>query len=237
MKTRIAGVLLIVPAIVLAGLAPLVGQEKSQPKEQTIEALFAGLPADLQAKVKTNPVRCDRVNDWLKENVASKGKNVKVRAEVAEVSPARRDGNYLVHLKLEPLIVKFLGDDWKVALTDVTNGNTLRSNFAKNFSFEAVGTPDAEKLCDAKHVMVSGHVREVRVPRPADTVGLVVVVLEDVEIDGKAWKPYISPIVGGGKGGFNPGGDNPFGGGGKKGKGGAPKDTPKEAPKKDSPKN
>ena len=40
------------------------GQEK---EKDSIKALFEGIPADLRSKVRDNPVRCDRVNDWLQE--------------------------------------------------------------------------------------------------------------------------------------------------------------------------
>src|ERR1019366_4143872 len=64
------------------------GQEKDK---DSIKTLFDGIPADLRAKVRGNPVRCDRVNDWLKEHVNGKGKVVEIRLAVKNISTSRSE--------------------------------------------------------------------------------------------------------------------------------------------------
>jgi len=60
-----------------------------------------GLPSDLRAKMKANPVRRDRVNDWLGEHVNGKGKIIEVRVPV-RIKPTRaKDGSYTVWISLE----------------------------------------------------------------------------------------------------------------------------------------
>jgi hypothetical protein len=150
---------------------------------------------------------------------------------VEDVKPYRRDGGYLFHLKTHRVKVNVLGADWDVQLADVTNGLGRSGAVLQNFSFEAMSTADAEKLADAKEVVVTGHVREVVVPRFTD-LGPIRVVLEDVQVDGKTWKAYLGPVVGLGKGG-----GGAFGGAGGvgKGKGGGIVDPKDKTKKKTAP--
>jgi hypothetical protein len=70
-------------------------------------------------------------------------------------------------------------------------------------------------------------VREVTVPRFANNTNGILIVLEDVQVDGKVWKSYIPPVNVLGKGGFGGFGK------GKGGKGGGapdPKNNGKNLP-------
>jgi hypothetical protein len=95
------------------------GQEKDKQKEKnSIRSLFDGIPADLRAKVRDNPVRCDRVNDWLIEHVNGK-KTVEIQMGVKRVRPYRaEDGTYRVELTLECPNLNILEDGWRVYLCD-----------------------------------------------------------------------------------------------------------------------
>jgi hypothetical protein len=83
---RVLLVLLCASCLVLVSNPLVSGQEKDKDK-MSLKSLFDGLPADLRAKVKHNPVRCDRVNDWLQENVNGKGKTIEMQVAVKKVSP------------------------------------------------------------------------------------------------------------------------------------------------------
>ena len=245
MKIRMGGLLLVLCVSLLAIEADrsASGQEKAKEKaKNSIAAIFDGIPADLRGKVKDNPVRCDRANDWLKEYVNGKGKIVEIRLDVKEIAPYRQKEGYLVELRLENAKANLLGDEWQVSFGDVTNGfgRDVSSGFGTkgtgaraaapriNFTFVEVSQADAEKLADAKQVVIKGKVRDVKLarlgysPPAAGTIGII---LDDIEVDGKKWTPYISP-VGGRKGGIGPGdgfqpgkkgSDGPGGGGKKKG--------------------
>jgi hypothetical protein len=175
----------------------------NQPEKdkEAIKGLFDGIPMDLRAKVKDNPVRCDRVNDWLHENVAGKGKIVGLTLSVAKVNPIRdKSGAYSIYLAVAPSSVNVLSDDWKVSFHD--NGAFAREY---QFTFEGVSTADAEKIADAKHVHFQGKVKYVslaRFPNPASNMRIV---LEDILVDGKKWTSS----------GDGPGGPAFFGGKGK----------------------
>jgi hypothetical protein len=175
---------------ILVSLGPSLGQEKEKDKAKTsIQSLFAGLPADLQKKVKHNPVRCDRVNDWLVENINGKGKVIEMKVSVEKVRPIRnKDGSYYIELKLVYPTIELLGDEWSVYLSDRPHP---RSAFPINFVFDAVSAKDAERLADSSEVVVHGTVREVTLPRfsakPA-SLGSISIALTDAQIDGQKWK-------------------------------------------------
>jgi hypothetical protein len=190
--------------------------DKVAPGEErnTVKALFDGLPADLRAKVRDNPVRCDRVNDWLKDQVNGKGKTVELRLFVKDVLPYRsEDGTYRVHLKLEAAKMQLLGDEWQVALGDYNSRRDTSGpppDYAPqgyNFSFSGVSSADAEKLADSKEVVIQGKVQEVLLPRFSRNSAhgaAMSVILEEVQVNGKKSTPYKAPdgpFVGGKKGG------------------------------------
>jgi hypothetical protein len=166
------------------------GQGKDKEKEKnSIKSLFDGIPVGLRAKVKENPVRCDRVNDWLQENVNGKGKTIEVQVEVKQVKPYRaKDGTYSVDLTLAFAEAKLLETEWQVFLGD----RKREPGYSPiNFVFEGVSAADAEKLADAKHVTLQGKLQEVALPRfsyAKPVWGAINVVLEDVHVDGKKWK-------------------------------------------------
>jgi hypothetical protein len=196
--------------------------DKVAPGEErnTVKALFDGLPADLRAKVRDNPVRCDRVNDWLKDQVNGKGKTVEIRLFVKDVLPYRsEDGTYRVHIKLVAANMQLLGDGWQVALGDynsrrITSGPAEYLPPGGNFSFSGVSSADAEKLADSKEVVIQGKVQEVLLPRfqrNSPDGAAMSVILEEVQVNGKKWTPYKAPDVpfvggkkAGGKGKKNP---------------------------------
>ena len=116
---------LCVLSIALGSDGPVSGQEK---EKNAIKSLFEGIPADLRSKVRENPVRCDRVNDWLKENVNGKGKAIEIRLEVNEVftlcSP--KDETYLVRLTLASAKGSVLEDEWRVTFSDQASAGSPR---------------------------------------------------------------------------------------------------------------
>lgn len=202
------------------GLASPPDRPAPDKDKNAIKLLFDGLPADLRTKVRDNPVRCDRVNDWLQDNVNGKGRTVEIRVDVKEVLPYRRNTGYLVHFFLEETKVNLLDADWQVVLADVGNGPAVgrKASGAKNFSFEGISTVDAERLVDLKRAVVVGKVKEAKISRlhassVATSAPTVTIILEDVLVDGKKWTPYQTPAGDG----FGPGA--PFGVGGAKGKG------------------
>jgi hypothetical protein len=208
------GAVLLAFGVVCSATSP----DRPPQDKNSIKALFDEIPKDLAAKVKDNPVRCDRVNDWLQEHVNGKGKTIEIRVEMKEVRPYRKEGAYLVYLTLAAPKLNFLGDDWRVHIGDgVSPGRA-----SANFTFEGVSTADAEKLVDLTHVSIQGKVKEVNLPRfsarfskPAAPLDPELrIVLEDVQVDGKKWTPYKGPIIGGGFGNGGFGGGNPFGGAG-----------------------
>lgn len=216
--------------LVLLALALVIGTNGpgwSQEKEKdSIKALFDGIPADLRSKVRDNPVRCDRVNDWLKDHVNGKGKTIEIRLDVNDVSTTRaEDGTYRVRLTLAPVKGNILEDDWRVHFTNQVAGDAKVPvgpfRGANNFAFEGVSTAEAEKLFELKQAVIQGKVLAAALARSADNVfdpgrggnnrtGSISVALEDVRVDGKKWTPYI-PVPGL-----------------KKGKGGPPIEQPKK---------
>lgn len=206
----------ILVAAVFAGASP-PDRPKAQKTENSVEALFDGIPQDLCAKVRDNPVRCDRVNDWLQENVNGKGKMFDTRVDLQEVIPYRRENGYLMHLVLKETKVRLLDADWVLHLGDhklPASGKSFGSSaLSYHFSFEGVSAAHAEATCDMKSVAVKGRVKEAKISRlhTAATPTLSIV-LEDVTIENNRWAPYKAPT--GLRGGAD-GGDNPFGGFGK----------------------
>jgi hypothetical protein len=192
-----------------------LGQEKDP-----IKALFDGVPVDLRAKVKQNPVRCDRVNDWLAENVNGKGKIIEMRLEVGPAGVDRsKDGTYLVGLRVKDPTVAVLDDEWSVHLT---NGFNLIQGSIYQLGFRGVKTADAEKIADAQNIVFRGKIKEIKLPRiRSKSKTAILVVLEDVELNGSKWMPYQEPGAEGG----GPFGADPFGQKkGKSKKGGPPED-------------
>jgi hypothetical protein len=212
-------------ALAVFGFATPPDQPGPDKEKNPIKALLDGIPADLRTKVRDNPVRCDRVNDWLKEN--ANGKTIEVRVELQEALPERGDKGYIVHLALEGTKINVLDADWHVVLADHMMGreSTLpsRGGFA-HFSLEGVKTADAEKLVDAKRAVIKGKVKEAKITRlnrevfrpesGATNSATLTVVLEEVLVDGNKWTPYRAAKGGG----IGTGEANPFGKG-KKGTG------------------
>ncbi len=180
--------------------APATGQQKQPKPQNSIESLFEGLPAGLRKNVKSNQVRIDRANDWLKEHVNGKGKTIEVRAPVY-ITPSRaEDGTYKVQIKLpvgpEAPTVTALGDSWPLIL----RGTAVRVKgkgvggkggfrgigpFPSGFLFVGVRAADAEKLADMKAVTIRGKVDSATVGSAA-----VILILDDVSVDGKKLTPY-----------------------------------------------
>lgn len=166
------------------------GQEKDKEKEKNpIKALLDGVPADLRSKVKNNPVRRDRVNDWLKEQIDGKGKTIEIHIGVREVRATRAsDGTYVVRLELRETIVNVLEDQWLFYLSESENGER------NVFSFMGVSSADAEKLADLKKVAVYGNLKEAKLlpnaPRTGGGSPVIYIVLDDVQVDGKKWTPF-----------------------------------------------
>lgn len=182
------------------------GQEKDK---DSIKTLFDGIPADLRAKVRDNPVRCDRVNDWLKENVNGKGKAIEVRLAVSEIITVRSpdEGTYLVHLSLAPAKGIVLEDTWRLYFRDHIHagpkgpfGRPGGSESRYSFSFEGLSTAEAEKLVDTKQVVIQGKVQEAKLGRSlgfgGGAAGTINFTLEDVRVEGKKWtKQGSGPVV------------------------------------------
>jgi hypothetical protein len=166
------------------------GQEKDKTKDNNqIKALFNGIPADLRSKVKNNPVRRDRVNDWLKEQVDGKAKAIEIQIGVRDVQATRSsDGTYVVRLELREAIVNVLEDDWQLYLSESGKGE------GNVFSFMGVSSTDAEKLADLKKVVLKGKLKVAillsNAPRTAGGPPVIFIVLEDVQVDGKKWRPF-----------------------------------------------
>lgn len=179
---------------------PVRGQEKEKEKN-AIASLFDGVPADLQAKVRDNPVRCDRVNDWLKDKVNGKGKTIEIQMNVKRVRPYRTaDKTYRVELTLECPHISVLGDVWRIYLCDqyVAENGFLQ----QDFHFGDVSAADAEKIADAKQITIRGKVKEARLSRfaYANTPHTVQFELEDVQVNGIKVVPYKGPTKKGKKG-------------------------------------
>ncbi len=245
LRVGVTSLIFLVPAVF--GLASPPDRPGPDKEKNAVKALFDGIPADLSAKVRDNPVRCDRVNDWLQDNVNGKGRSIAVRVELKEVLPYRRDNGYLVHLCLVESKLNVLDADWHVVLSDrklslaATRSLPSVGGYA-TFSFEGVGTADAEKLADLKHVTIMGKVKEAKLSRlnremPTDGAAggksppTLSIILEDVLVDGNKWTPSKDTLARGNPAGGAP--DNPFGGFGKttkggKGKGGDGPGTKKE---------
>jgi len=159
-----------------------LGQEKDP-----IKALFDGVPADLQV-IRANPVRCDRVNDWLAENVNGKGKTIEMRVEVYPANVIRsKDGTYQIGLRLKDPAITILGGEWSVHLT---NGFNVVDGTLYQLGFRGVKTADAEKVADARHILIQGKVKEVKVARVRNvSKPAITVLLEEVQVDGSKWTP------------------------------------------------
>jgi hypothetical protein len=191
----------------LLAVVPVRSQEKDKDKQKnSIESIFDGMPDDLRAKVKENPVRCDRVNDWLKEHVDGKGRTIEIEMNVKKFRPYRtNDKTYRIELSLESPKLPLLGTEWRVFLCNqyVSEDGILK----QDFHFGEVSMADAEKLADAKSVMIRGKVKEARLSRfaYANTPHTVKFELEDVQVNGTKLMPYkaLGPFggkKGGGKG-------------------------------------
>lgn len=222
MDLRINLICALVLALGLAGFASPSDQPAPDKEKNTIKSLFDGLPQELRAKVQSNPVRCDRVNDWLQENVNGKGRVVEIRLELQDILPVRRENGYVVLMSQKKVKINVLDAEWNLSIADEANGPATppRGFNARTFSFEGVKAADAEKLADQKDAVITGKVKEVAISRVTNQgAPYVAMILEDVLVDGKKWTPLKRPA-----GGFGIPGD---GGGGAKGKG---KGTKKEPP-------
>ena len=229
MSIRIPVAVSFVLVLGLVGLARGQDQSGRDKEKNTLQSLFDGIPKDLSAKVQPNPVRCDRVNDWLQDNVNGKGRSIEVTIELQDVLPYRQENGYRVHLALKESKLNLLDADWELRLADPTNAEMILRRAvvgAKNFSFDGVNAVDAEKLVDMKKVAIRGKVKEAKISRlNSSTAPAITIILEDVLVEGNRWIAYQGPAVG------NPfgkakGGENPIQKG--KGKGGAKKDSQRE---------
>ena len=172
----------------------LLGQEK---EKNSLDALFNGIPADLKTKVRDNPVRIDRVEDWLQEHLRGKGKTVELTFAVKDIYYPKRgdDGTYIILLKLEPAKALALGDEWTVT---IGNGSRLNTDLA----FAGVSALDAETFVNTKSVLVQGKVTIVRMlggsgssggPKSGFAPPRIFVGVEDVQVNGKIWAAHKSP--------------------------------------------
>jgi hypothetical protein len=202
MNTRFFRIRMMVVGLVVCGAIdvthPVFSQDKGQAKEKnTITALFDGIPADLRAKVRDNPVRVDRVNDWLKAEIDGKGKIVEVQATVKKFRPFRTDAKtYRVELILERPVIVVFGDDWQLHLC----GHFVSESRVENedFQFSDVSLADAEYLGESKKVIIRGKVNLARLSRfaYANTPHTIHIVLDDVHIDGRKFTILSSGTLG-----------------------------------------
>jgi hypothetical protein len=118
--------------------------EKKSTLKSTIPRLFEGLPADLQTKVRSNPVRRDRVNDWLREHVEGKGKTIEVAFPARVTAERDSDGTYQVGFELNDVMINVLGDEWRLQLLDGVPKQ------ASVIGFMHVNPAEAERLADLK---------------------------------------------------------------------------------------
>jgi hypothetical protein len=204
MGIRLCGISFLPLALgVLLG-PPAAGQEKKQKPQNSIESLFEGLPADLRKNVKSNAVRQDRVNDWLKEHVNGKGKTIEVRVPVEIIPTRAKDGTYDVQITLvrsapPAITVRTLGDEWPLELNGRAvlvpkkgKGKGLAGKgklFRRNFSFVGISPADAEKLADLKVVTIQGKVEAAALLPMFGGVGISLA-LDDVRVEGKKLTPY-----------------------------------------------
>ncbi len=222
-----AGVVLVFGLVGLARGQDQPGRDK---EKNPLQSLFDGIPKDLSAKVQANPVRCDRVNDWLQDNVDGKGLTIEVRVELKEILPYRKEMAYQAHLFLKESKVKLLDADWELRLSD-HNLPVSKTAVESNFSFEGLNAVDAEKLADMERAVIKGKVKEARVTRiNSSGAPSIAIILEDVLVEGNRWTASATPYR---KGGFKAGADNPFGNfkgrqGGDGKKGGDGKGSPKK---------
>jgi hypothetical protein len=186
---------------------PTSGQQQPQ---DAIAVLFEGVPADLRSKVKTNFVRRDRVNDWLRENVNGKGKTIEIKVPVRVGGKRANDGSYALLANLGTAAKGFgggtpftggkkgggtgfalltapkinvLGDDWSL---DLLVGDPDASLYVSNqFELNGVSAADAEKLVDLEQASIKGKVHEVRLASET----LLRVVLDDAQMEGKRITP------------------------------------------------
>lgn len=169
--------------------------------DKTFAALFKNVPEDLRANVIDNPVRIDRVDDWLRAEIPNQSKVITVPMDVQEIFyPGRKDGIYSVRVRCANVKVNVLGSTWEARVTD--------SPFSPshwNFSFEGVTMDEAEKFWGTKSVTVKGKVKlaylrggtslnrgltESKGPFAQPSIGII---LEDVQLDGRNWAP-VSPM-------------------------------------------
>jgi hypothetical protein len=202
MGIRLCGISVLPLALCILLGSPAAGQEKKQKQQNSIESLFEGLPADLRKNVKSNPVRRDRVNDWLKEHVNGKGKTIVVQVP-AEITPTRaEDGTYNVQITFvrsspPTVAVHVLGDQWPLEVNStaglvpgkVTKGVGKGKSFRRGFRFVSVSAADAEKLADLKAVTIQGKIEKVELVPTFGDIGISLI-LDDVRLEGKKLMPY-----------------------------------------------
>lgn len=199
MKTQLYGIGVVMVLLLCAAIypcRPAFSQEKDKEKN-SIAALFDGIPADLRSKVRDNPVRCDRVNDWLTAEIDGKGKIVEAQATVKKFRPFRTDTKtYRVELILERPVLVVFGDEWLLHLCGHFVSESRGEN--EDFHFSDVSMADAEKLGDSKKVIIRGKVNLARLSRfaYANTPHAIHIVVDDVHIDGKKFTNHSSGTLG-----------------------------------------
>lgn len=200
MTLRLNGLSALVLGAACFAFAPYVSVIAQDKDKNTIKSLFDGVPDDLRSNVASNPVRCDRVNDWLEEHVNGKGKVIEVSLRVANVITDRtKDKTYRVFMDVSPTNLHVLDDDWQIRYAHKPGD----FGGAYNFSFEGVSTAEAEKLIDVKHFTLKGKVNAAFLSRNNNRQfggehSTIRVFLEDVEVDGKKWNPYVAEVKKGG---------------------------------------
>jgi hypothetical protein len=202
MSIRICGIGVLPLALCVLPGVPAAAQQKQQ-KPNSVASLFEGLPADLRAKVKTNAVRRDRVNDWLQEHVNGKGKIIAVCVP-AQITPRRaKDGTYNVAIDFGTSfrVVNILGDDWALELNGPAvlvpkaakgggKGFGGKGMFSgRGFRFMGVSSADAEILADLKEVTIQGKVERVMLLPVFGDIGISLI-LDDIRVEGKKLTPY-----------------------------------------------
>jgi hypothetical protein len=194
------------------GLEPA---SRGQEPQESLAALFDGIPADLRTKVRNNLVRRDRVNDWLRDNVSGKGKTIEFRVPLRMGGKRSNDGTYALIASvgtagkgfggaatttgfpgggkkgtgavaaLAAPKINVLGDEWNL---DLHVGDQAAS-LTNQFDLNGVNAADAEKLVDLEHALIKGKIREVQL----SSATAVRLVLDDALLEGKKMSPRASP--------------------------------------------
>jgi hypothetical protein len=190
------------------GKAPVSAQEKDT---NSVQSIFDGCPAGLTTKALFNRIRRDRVNDWLQENFNGKSKVVQLQVPMHVVATRAKDGTYVISLRNDGIAAKVFGETWLVQANGENEGAQRGFQFpfganGPRFVFEGVSAVDAEKLTDSRTVTIQAKVKEATLapqnqgPDEDSPPYYLRLVLEDVQLNGKAYTPRKMAPLSKGKG-------------------------------------